>query len=139
MTSQSVSIGGDASGNVIVAGKNNRVDGKISSSLTKISLPQPEAVDISRELAAIQDVLRGIGGQYTGKIGRAIEHATEEAGRPEPAKDEVGTALQRALEFASKATDYADKIEKLAPHLKSAVAWLGSNWQSLLSFVGLTA
>ena len=49
----------------------------------------------------------------------------------------MGSALKRALDYAKKGEDFAEVVGKLAPHVTSAVAWLGSNWQHLLSIVGL--
>ncbi|MEO0970916.1 MAG: hypothetical protein AAFX80_22010, partial [Cyanobacteria bacterium J06639_18] len=62
----------------------------------------------------------------------------EEISKPQPDKDEVGEALNRALKYAKKAKGFASVFEKLQPHLTKTTAWLGENWHKLLSFVSLT-
>ncbi|MBV5269859.1 MAG: hypothetical protein JZU55_08115, partial [Afipia sp.] len=61
-----------------------------------------------------------------------------ESDKPEPNKYEIGKALDRALTYAEKTTGFAEAVEKLAPHVSKAVAWLGSHWHYLLPIVGLT-
>jgi hypothetical protein len=76
-----------------------------------------------------------MGSEHQKKIGRAIDDATDEAGKREPDKDELGKALERALTYAKSATTFATETKKLAPHLRSAVAWLGEKWHGLLTFL----
>jgi hypothetical protein len=134
---RSVNVGGDAVGNAIVTGDRNKVDAKIEAKLVKTTLPSAGSIDLSKELAQIRAILERIGGEHAGKIDRAFDDAAEEAQKPEPNKDEIGTALNRALDYAKKGNGFADEIGKLAPHVTNAVAWLGSNWHQLLSVVGL--
>jgi len=68
----------------------------------------------------------------------AFEDAQEELKKPEPNKDEVGQAIDRALNYAQKANGFVEAIDKLRPHVTNAAAWLGENWYKLLSLVGLT-
>jgi hypothetical protein len=88
-------------------------------------------------LAQILAVLERIGGENAGKIRRALDDAVEEAKKPEPNKDEVGGALNRALDYAKASRGFAEEVSKLAPHVKNAVGWLGANWHKLLAIVGL--
>ena len=136
---RSTNIGGNAVGNVITTGDKNKVNAKINASLKKVSLPPPDTINLSRELAQIRLILEGIAGENNQKLKRALDDAEEEAKKTEPNKDEVGNALERALKYAEKGINFAGAIDKLVPHLTSAVAWLGSNWHSLLSIVGLVA
>jgi len=135
--SRMANISRDAVGNVITTGDRNTIEAKIESKLTKTTLPSAASVDLSKELTQIRIILGRIGGQHTSKIGRALDDAAEEAQKPEPNKDEIGTALNRALDYAKKGNGFAVEIGKLAPHVINAVAWLGSNWHHLLSVVGL--
>jgi hypothetical protein len=134
---RSISIGRDAVGFVGVTGDRNRVDAKINATLTRTSLPPADTVDISRELVGIRAVLEQIDSEQSGKIRRALDDAAEEAGKPTPDKDEIGAALERALNYAKKGSGFAEELGKLAPHIKNAVGWLGANWHKLLAIVGL--
>jgi hypothetical protein len=135
---RSVSIGRDAVGNVITTGDRNRVEAEIEASLTKTPLPPAGAVDIAKELAQIRAVLERLGGEQAGKIGRALDDAEEEASKPQPNKAEVGDALGRALKTAQSVSGFAEVVAKLAPHVASAVGWLGAYGHPLLPTVGLT-
>jgi hypothetical protein len=135
--SRSISIGRDAVGNVMVAGDRNRVDARIEAKPAKAALPPAGSVDIGKELTQIRAVLKRLGGEQAGKVGRALDDAEEEARKPEPDKDEVGAALGRALDYAKKGSGFAEEVAKLAPHVKNAVGWLGENWHKLLAVVGL--
>ena len=134
---RSVNIGGDAVGNVVTTGDRNKIDAKIEAKLVRTTLPSAESIDISRELAQIRAILERMGGEHAGKIGRAFDDALEEAKKPQPNKDEIGTALSRALEYAKVGSGFIEVVGKLAPHLTNAVGWLGSNWHKLLPVVGL--
>jgi hypothetical protein len=135
----SVNVGRDAVGNVITTGVRNRIDSKIAVQLVKTSLPSAGSVDLPKELADIRAILERIGGEHTGKVGRALDDAAEEAHKPQPNKDEIGTALSRALDYAKKSNGFAEEMKKLAPHVVNAAAWLGSNWHHLLGLVGLVS
>jgi hypothetical protein len=134
---RSVNVGGDAVGNVVVTGDRNKVNAKIEAKLIKTKLPSAASIDPSKELAQIRVILERIGGDHSRKISRALDDAADEAQNPAPNKDEIGTALKRALEYAEKGNSFAEEVGKLAPHVTNVVAWLGSNWHQLLSVVGL--
>lgn len=133
----SVSIAGDAVGNVIASGDHNSISANINAKLNKIELPPPDSVNILTELNGIRSVLEQLSMNQRGKISRAIDDAIEEAEKPEPSKDEIGAALKRALEYAKTSSAFAEQIEKIVPYVTKAVAWLGSNWYKLLPIVGL--
>jgi succinate dehydrogenase/fumarate reductase flavoprotein subunit len=130
---RSVSIGRDASANVVTTGDQNQINAKIEAMIK--TLPPPADVNLAKELGEIRAILERIGGEHAGKIRRALDDAAEEAHRPQPNKDEVGTALIRALDYAKAGTSFAEQVGKLAPHLSNAVACLGSHWHQLLSFI----
>lgn len=135
---RSINIGDKTTGNVVNLGDNNRIDAQIAVSLTKVTLPPPESVNIDHELAQIRSLLESIGGEHAGRIGRAMDDASAELRADADNKDEIGAALERALDYAKKSSGFADEVGKLAPHVQNAAAWLGANWHKLLGLVGLT-
>jgi hypothetical protein len=128
----SIKVGGNATG-TFVAGDDNRVE----SAVTQVSLPDPSTVRIAEELAGLRAILGKLNSVEAAKLGRALDDAEEEARKPTPNKNEVGSAVERALKIAGKASDFAENTSKLLPYVKGAVAWLGSNWIRLLPLVGL--
>ena len=134
---RSISVGRDANGSIMVAGDNNRIDARIQATQSRTSLPPAGTIDIGQELAQVRAVLARIGGENAGKIQRALDDATDEANRPDPNRDEVGRALDRALVYAKASTGFAEEVSKLAPRVKNAVDWLGASWHKLLAIVGL--
>lgn len=134
--SGTVSIGGSSIGSVLNAGSHNNIHATIK--LTRIALPSPDSVDIPATLGQIRAILGSSGvGQNERKISRALDDADEEAQKLQPNKTEVGGALKRALDYAQEGGKLAGLVTELAPHVMSAVAWLGGNWQHLLATVGL--
>jgi hypothetical protein len=130
-----VSIDGDAVGNVITTGDSSLVEAHVVAGKHEMQLPDPATVDVAMDLAVIRGILVGMGSEHQKKIGRAIDDATDEAGKRNPDKDELGKALERALSYAKSATTFATETKKLGPHLRSAVAWLGEKWHGLLNFL----
>jgi hypothetical protein len=133
MSKNTIKIGGSATG-ALVAGDNNRVEATVKQ---VVSLPDPATVRIADELAGLRAVLVTLKSTDAAKLGRALDDAEDEARKTTPDKHEVGSALERALKVATKASDFAESGVKLAPYVKGAVAWLGANWIHLLPMVGL--
>lgn len=131
---RSVSIGRDAIGNVIQTGDNNNAAVRFQQA----TLTEPESVNIQAELAALKAVLSQLDTPDRRKIENAMSDAEEELKKSDPDKDEVGQALDRALNYATKANGFAEAIDKLRPHVEKAAAWLGQNWHKILAVVGLT-
>lgn len=132
-TENKISIGGNAHGNVMLAGENITA-GDIQ---TQIAFPAPESVNIQKELAAIRDILAQLETPDKGKIDRALTDAQEEAAKPKPDKDEVGGALQRVMKHAEKAETFTKIVDKLKPHVIAASAWLGTNWYHISKMIGM--
>ena len=130
---RSVSVGGNLTGGVIQTGDRNIA----SVQFQEASLPAAETVDIRTELNAIRDVLAQLKTPDRRKIDNALEDAEEELAKSEPDKDEVGKALERALDYAQKAEGFSAAVENLAPRITKVAAWLGENWYKILSMVGL--
>ncbi len=131
---QSLSIGSDATGNIIQSGNGNFA----SLQFTQTTLPPSESVDIKSELASLRELLGKLNSEYEKKIDRAFEDANDEVAKSEPNRDEVGDALARALSYAKKAEGFADMAVSIKDHTTNIVSWLGNNWHKLLSVVGLT-
>ncbi|MCC5617843.1 CHAT domain-containing protein [Nostoc sp. CHAB 5836] len=131
---RSVSIGGSVTGSAIQTGESNTAN----INFQQVSLPAPATVNIEAEINALREILAKLETPDRRKIDNAFEDAQEELNKPQPDKDEVGDALNRALKYANKAEGFASAIAKLQPHLTKITAWLGANWHNLLSLVNLT-
>src|SRR4051794_27111546 len=112
MTGRNVNIGGNAVDNIIQAGDRNRA----ALHYQKVQLPAPESVDIQAELRLLQRLLGGLATDNQQKIVNALTEAAEDATKPTPDRDEVGKGLERALDYASKAADFGDKVGTIATH-----------------------
>jgi hypothetical protein len=133
MGNRNVTVGGNLTGSSIVTGNGNVV----TTTFTKTTLPPAESVDMVAEVAALRALLAEIASDDRLVIDNAMAEADHHLGKAEPDKDAIGGALERAIGYAGKAADFADKVDKLAPHVRNACAWLGENWHKLLGLVGL--
>ena len=123
--SVSINIGGNATGNVIIAGDKNR------AALYSEQVALPPEVNINAELAALREVLSKLQSPDQLKIDNAMSEAEAELQKKEPDKDEVG----KALDYSKKAGTFSQIIQNLQPHVIGAVAWLGENWRFLIDLV----
>jgi CHAT domain len=130
---RNVSIGGSVTGSVIQTGDGNTASVQVQPA----ALPQPQTVDMVSVLEALQTILTQLESPDSRKIANAVDDANAELKKPQPDKDEVGQALDRALNYAKKANGFAEAIDKLRPQVEKAAAWLGENWYKLLALVGL--
>ncbi len=129
---RSVTIDGNANHNIIQTGDSNAA----TLHRSHIELPTPESVDIRATLAELKSLLATLETPDRKKIDNALEEAGDELDKPEPDRDEIGKALDRALDYAKKADDFATTAQKLAPVVAATAAWLGSQWHYLIQFVG---
>lgn len=127
---RSVSIKGAVTDSTIVTGDNNAI--------TKISLPAPETVDMRAELEALRWILKRLETTRASDIEKVLNAAQIEAAKPQPDRNKVGEHLEQVLTYASGAAGFGYLVEKLVPPVRSAAAWLGSNWYDILRFVGLS-
>jgi hypothetical protein len=111
----------------------------ITTRYRKVVLPAPHGIDFQAELGAMRGVFRELHETERFLIDIAVGEAEHQLRRCQPDVDKIGTALQRALDLASRAEDFDEKADELAPHLTRACVWLGGRWYRLLGFVGLTA
>jgi uncharacterized protein YjbI with pentapeptide repeats len=123
------------SGNVVTnpltAGHDNRVLNQVQPG----SLPDANTVDMATELMTLKQLLLNLDAPDRNKMERALADMEEELQKPEPDKDEVGSAFDRALTYANQANDFAESVVKLSPHVHNVAAWLGQNWQKLLAWL----
>src|SRR3990172_10766841 len=110
--SVSINIGGNATGNVIIAGDKNR------AALYSEQVALPPEVNINAELAALREVLSKLQSPDQLKIDNAMSEAEAELQKKEPDKDEVG----KALDYSKKAGTFSQIIQNLQPHVIGAVA-----------------
>jgi hypothetical protein len=132
--SRSVQIARDAIGNNIITGDRN----KARLHYQQVTLPPPNTVNIHEELSKLRESLVGLKSEDATKIHNALNDAESELKKPSPDKGEVGGAIERVLEYAKQAVGYAELAEKLKPQVINVAAWLGTNWHSLLAYVGLS-
>ncbi len=130
---RSVSIGGNVSGSVIQTGDHNTA----MVNYRQETGPLATNVDIHAELTALRDLLLQIETPDRRKISNALEDAEVELSKPQPDKNEIGSALSRALGYAKQATDFAKVVETVAPHVVNAAGWLGREWGKLLKVIGI--
>lgn len=130
---RSVSIGGNANGSAIIQGSRNVANISLESNILK-----PQSINIYAEISDIQEILAEVASNDRRKIDNAFADIEEELDKLAPDKNEVGKALERALDYAKKAEEFATITQKLKLHLTNTVAWLGENWYKLLSSVNLT-
>ncbi len=122
---RNINIGGGVGGqSVVIAGNNNVV---VSKPVQTITAPG-DVAEVRAELAELRELLETVASPHQKKIHNAMDEAVEEMDNPEPDKDEVGKALDRALEYAGKADKFGSILDKLKPHVLSISAWLGTNW-----------
>lgn len=123
----------DIIGSQVITGDKNTATMKN----VKVSLPPQDTVDIKAELSALRDLLASLNAPDQGKLDRALQDAEEEAQKPEPDKDEIGSAIERAVKYAKGASEFAENAEKLAPRLAAVASWLGSNGLKILAMAGI--
>ena len=102
-----------------------------------VQLDSGTDVDVGAELSALRELLQGLSAPDAGKLARALEDAEEEAAKADLDKEEIGAAIERAIKYASKASDFAAHASKIASHLGPLVSWLGSGWTRILSSAGI--
>jgi hypothetical protein len=129
---RSINVGGNATGVFITA------DHSTVTATVQVTLPPPGTVDPRAELAALHAALAALPMPDRGKLDRALQDAEEEAAKPDPDKAEIGNALQRVLQIAKGANDFAGQVDTLAPRIAALVSWLGPVGRGLLSLAGIS-
>jgi hypothetical protein len=125
----------DIIGSSVVSGDHNAV----STRMTHVVPPPADRVDVKAELVMLRGILAELKKVADrAKLDRAVEDAVEEATKPEPDKQEVGGALERAVKYAKAAGDFGEHIEEMLPRLAALVSWLGANGHTLLSMLAIS-
>jgi hypothetical protein len=130
---RSISIGGNVSGSVVVAGDNNKLD---NVTVGAPALPSDQAA-VLQALEELRTLLVEVAGRDSRRVGNALDEAIEEAKDSEPRKSVIAESLERALAVASGATAFIDQVGKLRPSVDALVRWLGPNFAGMLKTVGL--
>ncbi|MEL6402184.1 MAG: pentapeptide repeat-containing protein [Cyanobacteria bacterium J06626_4] len=128
---RSISIGGDATGNVFQSGDGNTA----KMEFQQVTLPPPESVNIQTELLALHSILASLKDPVTDGIAQKIE---AEAKKPNPDKSVISQTLETGLTYAKNLQGFAESIDQLRPHIQNATGWLGEHGYKLLPLVGLT-
>jgi uncharacterized protein YjbI with pentapeptide repeats len=127
---RSISIGGDATGNLFQSGDGNT--GKLE--FQQVMLPPPESVNIQAELLALHNVLASLNDPVTDAYAQKLQ---AEAEKPVPDESVIAQTLETGLTYAQNLQGFAEAIDKLRPHVQNAAGWLGQNGHKLLPLVGL--
>lgn len=129
----SITIGGAVTGSAVTSGDNNTV----TVNFQPAALPEPTSVNIKAEIEALRAILATLEAPDRRKIDNALDDIEDELQKPDPDKDEVGQALDRAMTYAQKANGFAEAIDQLRPHVENTASWLGKHWYKLLPLIGL--
>ena len=127
------SVTGNITGSVVTTGDNNLV----SARMQQITLPPPDTVDVTAELAALRELVSKLNLPERGKLNRAIEDATEETSKADPDKEEVAGAVGRIVKYAKAADDFDTHASHLLPHIAALGSWLGTAGYALLKAAGI--
>jgi hypothetical protein len=130
---RSISIGGNVSGSVVIAGDENTLENVTVGA----SPPPSDQAAVLQALEELRALLVEIAGRDSRRVGNAIDEAIDEAKDPEPRKSVIAESLKRALEVASGATAFLEQVGKLRPSVEALVRWLGPSFAGMLKSVGL--
>jgi len=135
MASQDSSGGNRIYGNVhqsaVVSGSHNKVSVGANSSTDGSA----DLIELRKELQKLGEVLRNLHSPDSPKITNAVGDADTELQKPNPSKDEVGEALERAIKYAKKADEFGKSAASLKPYVQTIVTWLGPVWQRLVELL----
>ena len=126
MSNRSINAGGSIIGGVQNTGDNISVTQSHNQIHNDMKM-QAADVDIQQEVAALRELVGQLQTQDRGKIERALADVEEEIAKPDPDKEEVEGAIERAMGYAKKANDYGEIMGKLAATFTPIAVWLGMN------------
>ncbi len=130
---RSISIGGNVGGQSVLVTADRKV---VTSRPRKETAAPADMADVKAGLAELRKLLETLASPDQKKINNAVEEAEDELNKPEPDRDEVGKALDRALEYSKKAEKFKTIIDKLKPHVLTVSGWLGTNWPNITPLLG---
>lgn len=102
----------------------------VSAPVAPSAPQQSEAVEALRQ---IQAALSDLSGPLSKTAAASAAAAVDTASSADPDKNMVEEALNIALAIAKKSADFADVVEKLAPHFRTVGDWIGKSWDILRS------
>ncbi|WP_125564824.1 hypothetical protein [Pseudoalteromonas rubra] len=132
MTDRTIQVGGDANGAVITTGDHNKIYAP-----PKITMPEPQAVDIQQALGELTTALGELSTQKPRKLNNALEEAKEEVEKAQPDKAEVAESLARAAKIAKEAEGFASHSEKLVERFSPMLGWLGPHATRVAEALGV--
>ncbi len=130
--SRSNSVGGNVTGAILVAGDDN------DTKLTQVQPPPAQDVDVAAEIAGLRSLLEKLAVPERDKLGRALDDARDEVAKPVPDKEDVASALKRAVTVSKEAADFADNADKIKERVVRIAEWVGPLAKGALALLGLT-
>lgn len=131
---RNVSIGGNASGNVIVTGDQNITTYRAGDISTGAAIPVEEILDSLRQMKTELAELR-LSRLAKKELDNGLEEAEIGLQEKKVDKKQVGSAVEKALKAAGQSEEFLQKSIGIAGHVKKIVGWLGNNWQHLLTAI----
>ena len=103
---------------------------------TRTASAADDRAAVLEALREIRAALEGISGSYSKTAKRNADAAFAAASAEKLDKDEVGGALESALEAAKKSAEFIGVAATLGPYVKTAAGWLGDEWSHLIGLLG---
>jgi hypothetical protein len=124
-----IKVGGNVVGSALAAG---------SSNVQTVTFSGPDAAEREKVFTALQAIQTALGelrGAPAKSAQREAAAAVDAAKAQEADKDEIGSALETALQAAKKAEEFATISSKLLPLIQTVATWLGGGWTGLISLL----
>lgn len=100
-----------------------------------VQFPQPESVDIKKQLEILCESLEGLQVSADKTVVSEVEELKFQISKDEPDKQKVGSAVTKIAGYLKKSSlDLATK-ETLKACFIQIVGWLGSNFHNLVSIL----
>lgn len=104
--------------------------------MTRVQPPPAQQVDVAAEIAGLRALMERLDTPERGKMGRAMQDASEEAAKPSPDRKEVANALERAVKVSKEAADFADNADKIKERVVRIAGWVGPAANAALAWFG---
>jgi hypothetical protein len=123
-----ISIGGNATGSSLIIGSGNTVN-IVNKHTTTNSGPAAEIDELRKLLGELK-------GAMAGRAQQSLQNAAEEVSKPKPDKSLIATDMEHALDYAKKAENFSEIVEKIVPRVTALAKWLGDAGAKLLPLLG---
>ncbi|MBK1665920.1 hypothetical protein CKO38_15460 [Rhodospirillum rubrum] len=127
-----IHAGRDAKGNAVATGQGASATAYYQETVT----PNPD-IDILAALQSLRDSVSQIAGIAETRALTRLTEAIDEVEKPAPQGEEVGTLVVQSLGYAKKAIGFADSLADLIPKLQTIGSWLGQDWSTWKSLIGV--